>query len=30
MGRDEGKVRARVGNVPDVVSIYVVKEKRRD
>jgi|MDTC01.1.fsa_nt_gb hypothetical protein len=30
MGRDEGKVRARGGNVPDVVSRYVVKEKRRD
>jgi hypothetical protein len=30
MGRDEGKVRARGGNVPHVVSRYVVKEKRRD
>ena len=30
MGRDEGKVRARGGDVPDVVSRYVVKERRRD
>lgn len=27
MGRDEGKVRARGGNVPGVVSRCVVKEK---
>ena len=30
MGRDEGKVRARGGNVPDVMSRCVVKEKLRD